>query len=68
MSPRLLYLLTIGESRRRLAQSRDGFRLCPLSFADGDALTMANWRGYGAHAEQEASLRREERAAKQYAH
>jgi hypothetical protein len=61
VSPRLLYLLTVGENRRRRETSRahrEGyFGRDPLSYSDGDDLTAANWAGYGPHAVGEMRIR-----------
>lgn len=62
MSPRLLYLLTIGRARRDqeiLRAHREGmFGHDPLSWGDGDDLDAAEWRGYGQASVGESMVRR----------
>lgn len=61
MSPRLLYLLTVGARREALALRRGAY--AGLSWTDTVDLGLARWNGYGPDAARETLLRREERAA-----
>jgi hypothetical protein len=62
MSPRLLYLLTVGENLRHRAHriGRDWYTrpADPLPFHDACDLDRANWAGYGAHAVAESMISR----------
>lgn len=54
MSPRLLYLLTVGRDRRDLRVRRASrvatYAPDPLAYHDQVDLDLAEWNGYGRHA------------------
>jgi hypothetical protein len=59
MSPRLLYLLTVGAARRDRAVRRGAWRgWSALPWRDSEDLETAEWRGYGGPAVGDAMIRR----------
>jgi hypothetical protein len=59
MSPRLLYLLTVGAARRDLAIRRGDWKgWSALPWRDSEDLETAELRGYGKAAVGDAMIRR----------